>query len=153
MPTSKNAVLAYTALDSILANPKHHDQGSWVAGTQSSMSYTLDRLLNTCGTTACFAGWTVLTAGDTLLEERAIRDAEGTPLGRFIPARALELLRIDWDDAGRLFYDAENVDELVEAVQDVFGPDPRIPDDPSDLFQSGVAWYTIGEALTAARRS
>src|ERR1044072_1672642 len=44
-----NAKLAYEVLDYIEAHPEKHDQATY---------------FNSCGTTACFAGWASLLSGD-----------------------------------------------------------------------------------------
>jgi hypothetical protein len=72
---------------------------------------------NVCGTSACFAGWTCVLAGDTL--DAATCDAiapDGTR--RFIPDRARELLGIDLDTepAEYLFAASNDLDDIRRIV-------------------------------------
>jgi hypothetical protein len=148
-PTSPNAVLAYRVLDLITAHPEHHDQAAWLFNPDKrDVGYVLDQLLADCGTTACFAGWTCLAAGDVVAED-GIR-TPGVP--RSVEYRAADLLGIGTDDAEQLFFDAETLTQVVDTVKEVFGPDPRTPTDEDEgdglgLFQSAVAWYHTGGAL------
>lgn len=115
-----NAVLAYEVLDLIKANPEHLDMNDWAKSSHRTV-ITLATVTE-CGTTACFAGWTVLAAGDTI---DACRSWVVSPEGHWsvISDRARDLLGLDDETACDLFMET-NVD-LVPRVREIFGPDPR----------------------------
>ena len=110
-----NAKLAYEVLDYIEAHPEKHDQATY---------------FNSCGTTACFAGWASLLSGDEHTFDAThsmVTAYVRTPDGRIchIESRAMELLGLEYDDLTTgLFYAARNLDEVRIAVERIFGPRP-----------------------------
>lgn len=77
---------------------------------------------DTCGTVACFAGWNVLLAGDTVNFDPVIEDY--TAGGTEIPDRAQHLLGLTPGDAGELFHPDNGRARLGHIVTDLFGPRP-----------------------------
>jgi hypothetical protein len=117
-----NAELAWRVIDHIDAHPDQHDQGHWVRQTD-------------CGTTACFAGWTTILSGDRPVTELpgyvdgftdvVTVDPEGRSYDLTVQARARELLGITHQAAHDLFYNAMSLDDLRDAVAEIFGPRPE----------------------------
>lgn len=65
-----------------------------------------------CGTTACFAGWTVVIAGLGVHGTSTIHNSDGT--FDSVERAAVRLLGIDHMDAGRLFMcDVEDLDDVL----------------------------------------
>jgi hypothetical protein len=104
--TTPNAELAYKVLDHIDAHPESWDQGVWW-----------------CGSSGCYAGWTVALSG------------EAPTLDVDIPQRAAQLLGFEdreemdriTDDAGEdnwLFYSENTREDLGRLVVEIFGPRP-----------------------------
>lgn len=109
-----NAVLAYRVLDHIDAHPEEHRQTAWV--DQDS-----------CGTTACFAGWACLLAGDQApppadCPSAMVFSPDGHLHGVF--DRAQEHLGIDEETAEDLFSGDHLAEDLAELVPQIFGPRP-----------------------------
>lgn len=119
-----NATLAYEILDLIKANPGHLDMNDWVKSRRREV-ITLATVTE-CGTTACFAGWTVLAAGDALdvYWSRAFSRSGLRPGHRMISDRAQELLGLTDEDARDLFLETDDAD-LELRICEIFGPDPR----------------------------
>lgn len=128
--TTPNAALAYQVLDYIDAHPEQHDQGDFIRGVargvEGARSIAAEDM--PCGTRACFAGWAVLLGGKTidvvLFMPRAdlgeglieVDDAAAQLLG--LGKRGLD------GDAHRLFYEADNREDLGRLVAEIFGPRP-----------------------------
>ena len=130
-----NAKLAYQVLDHIDAHPEQWDQETYYE-------------VNECGTTACFAGWTVILSkvelnahGDVLLSSLPhevadlvgqIRSTEPSPLEdpqlAEIADVARVLLGIDRDQRGSLFYADNDREDLGTLVGELFGPRPLTDD-------------------------
>jgi hypothetical protein len=122
--TQPNAELAYRVLDHIDAHPEQWLQNVWIAKAE-------------CGTVGCVAGWTCLLSGDQPStpdedddpeEETELVHVAWESDSRFIPARAAELLGIEFDDAlwgyGGLFYAHNSREKLGVLVAEIFGPRP-----------------------------
>lgn len=120
----RDAARAYAVLDAIKQNEHALDMDRWVGrnGLAVLEPVTLDDLFNGgCGTTACFAGWTVLLAGYFIKE-----NDQATQLGNtlhYVPDLAGKLLGIGLADRDLLFFCDK--DSLPGLVEQVFGPDPR----------------------------
>lgn len=117
--TTPNAELAYRVLDHIDTHPEQHDQHVWIEQT------------STCGTAACFAGWTCLIAGDDpLFDEDDPETHEVLAEGSILPVggRAAALLGIPYDravPAGNILFDQHNTrEDLGRLVAEIFGPRP-----------------------------
>lgn len=124
-----DATRAWAVLDYIRTHPEHHDQADFFALSLYDPRRELsDRMqdvftdaagtLNSCGTTACFAGWVALLGGHRLNmygfnEHR-----------RHAQSIATELLGIDDEQADLLFFQAQSLDALETAIAEVFGPRP-----------------------------
>lgn len=126
-----NAALAYRVLDHIDAHPEQWDQDTYYAPSS-------------CGTTACFAGWSVLLSeipidrnGDVLLAdlEPEVAEAVGALSHRDymgpeyrhlaeVPEVAQVLLGINRGQKICLFYADQDRSSFGEAVEDIFGPRP-----------------------------
>jgi len=112
---------AYAVLDHIEKHPDLHNQGAWTTGalTWKIEGFAAEDMTPECGTTACFAGWTVLLNGDTMV-------------GSLVPAinyqhvadHAANLLDLDGSEQTKLFYIADSLDAVRSAVTEIFGPRP-----------------------------
>lgn len=138
-PAEPNPALAWRVLDYIEAHPERHNQSSWIDATRAGMT---DRVVDrndvegSCGTTACFAGWTLLLSGATIDLEDHMAYNQVSAAWQGVARFAADLLGIseaaapcgcsDCNDrpATRLFYRAETIEDLRKAVFDVFGPRP-----------------------------
>ncbi len=120
-----NAELAYKVLDLTAAHPDRLNMSNWATdptGRNSPVVLATLTAANTCGTTACFAGWAVAvsgygasTAGDVY--------RDGHIVSEDIQAFAAGLLRIsEWDAENNLFFADE--DDLPDRVFELFGPRP-----------------------------
>lgn len=126
-----NAELAYKVLDYIKAHPDLHDQGEFLHPSRELdqlfdrcefVPVTTDVVIQHCGTTACFAGWTALLSGKTLHASGNVREEGGRTID--IERAAAGLLRINEYAASDLFYGAKDLDEVDAAVAEIFGPRP-----------------------------
>jgi hypothetical protein len=118
--SSPNAELAYKVLDHIDAKPASWNQGWWL-------------IQGDCGTTACFAGLACVLSGDQPDFDHADDPPEhGWTYGSTVdtadqgatdvPRRAKRLLRLDSEDANRLFHSANTRADLGRLVEGIFGP-------------------------------
>jgi len=105
-----NFVLADAVMNAIEANPAQHDQAWWAEKTP-------------CGTTMCFAGWTVTVAGAKLVWSK---DQESTSLcidsegkEHYIEVYAEGLLELSPAESLKLFYSCDNFEELREALEEM----------------------------------
>lgn len=126
--TTPNTVRAYVTLDHIDANPADWNQKTWW-----------------CGTSGCFAGWTVTLAGEKIDSRGAIRVGPGQFDVVHIGTRAAQLLGFtgeaalndvawkalgepdpdsDDSDEWELFSALNTRDDLGRIVEAVFGPRP-----------------------------
>lgn len=119
--TPEQVERAHEMLDHIERYPESHDQNWWIMGPAARPGLDAAQVLNTCCTTACAAGWTVLLAGGVLRGTQATM-----PDGRrvSIPGKAASLLGLDGVEADRLFWGADDLAEVRKAVFDIFGPRP-----------------------------
>lgn len=133
----KNATLAYEVKDIIAKHPDHLFMGTWAGWrdpdglVQSEMFdssecgvglITLDDLTaDSCGTVACYAGWTAAVAGYSL--QPYFHDARKPDERWNISVLAAELLGLSVVDQERLFYCHNS--QLSDRIEEIFGPDPR----------------------------
>ncbi len=132
-----NAARAWQVLDHIHGHLDHHDQGQFMDVADNELPdyngegiplfagdlyFNAGQVVNSCGTTACFAGWTALLTGHAL---NAYGIAEN---GRHAQSIASKELDIDDEQAELLFFDAQDIQALDEAVIQVFGPRPAAAD-------------------------
>lgn len=120
-----NAALAYEILDLIKANPEHLNMSNWAISSRRGV-ITLATVTE-CGTTACFAGWTVLVAGEAIdMDWLRLVDWSGalSQRGGSISDRARDLLGLSDEDAHDLFLGTDDAD-LEPRIREIFGPDPR----------------------------
>lgn len=105
-------------------------------GDVSVLSYeaSVDELLE-CGTTACFAGWTCVLNGDTLVnritnvvstdeDERPLAmdcRIKGESVMMTIEARAAQLLGLADSEAHEVFCNTENIDDVASTLRDITG--------------------------------
>jgi hypothetical protein len=90
-------------MDFIDKNPDRHYQGVW-------------GLKNQCGTTACFAGWTVLMNGGSIQSANIFLDKDGKPIdsvGRY----AAEILGLNDRDLDTMFLRALDRDDLHDHIE------------------------------------
>lgn len=129
--TTPNAELAYKVLDLIQVNPEHFDMDSWSGGPGANRNPVgLDDLTKDltsadgCGTTACFAGWTIAVSGYRVgvRAEVLCGDSDGEA-SLHIEGFAADLLGIDDEQMNELFY-VEN-ENIADAVAEIFGPRPE----------------------------
>lgn len=120
--TPEQVERAYEMLDHIERYPDSHNQNWWIMGVGNPpKGRDAAQVLNSCRSTACAAGWTVLLAGGVLRDSRATM-----PDGRkvTIPDEAASLLGLDDVEADDLFWQARDLAEVRKAVFDIFGPRP-----------------------------
>lgn len=140
-----DAARAWAVMDFIETNPEKHDQGNWFftewmeTREEIEKAHADARENNWCGTTACFAGWTSLLAGDRMLswEERRnatdrffsteIRSAD-TGRVRSVRERARDLLGLTESQADLLFDGGNSRNELKRLITNIFGPRPTPKD-------------------------
>jgi hypothetical protein len=128
--TLEEITRAYQVLDHIEAHPDLHDQDFWLHDSDSDRDrdadldgpvvVTAQDVMSGCGTTACYAGWTVLLAGKPIIDyswTTAVR------IGR-VSDVAADLLGLDGREEQQLFHDAEDLADVRKAVADIFGPRP-----------------------------
>jgi len=120
--TDEHTRRAYAVLDHIERNPEQHNQDSWLSVRPTpGKPFRAEHM--GCGTTACYAGWTVLLVGGEFLgnswaylpslgESRGVTDA------------AAHLLGLTLDETDTLFHDARDLPEVRKAVFEIFGPRP-----------------------------
>jgi hypothetical protein len=115
-----NAELAWRVIDHIDAHPEQHDQNAWIDKSAS------------CGTVACYAGWTCLLSNDEPFEdEDGDTDNEVWVDGHIetVQHRALHLLGLSYDRDtrfGHLLFAPENTrEDLERLVAEIFGPRPE----------------------------
>ena len=131
---------AYTVLDYIEAHPHLHDQNGWVRTPHTfhpDPTSPVDRAYaeTHCGTVACYAGWTALLNGDTVIYGAQVILDGGRK--RTVEWRAADLLGLADDEIDRLFYQAGDIDELRDAVARIFGPRPA--DMPTPVIPAVMA--------------
>ncbi len=97
-----NKPLLEKVMTHINDHPDVHDQEVWTVNPD----YYDPSNIENCGTAACFAGWTCLLSGYTS------RDVE-------VESKAVELLGIEWDDAGVLFHSDNTREDLNLMVKDL----------------------------------
>lgn len=122
-----NAELAYRTLDAIDAHRAHFNMNSWAdGGSIDDRPIGLDELTDNnshrCKTTACFAGWAVALSGYQLGPHADVIDTSGDRVHHDIGDFAANLLGLDNETGGYLFYVED--DEINGAVERVFGPRP-----------------------------
>lgn len=117
--TGPNAELAYRVLDTALA-VKRLDMGNWSSSGDKPVG--LDELTaETCGTTACMAGWTVALSGMKVNTAGRVYDLSGNEVG-YVKDLATNLLGLTIDEADDLFYSEDC--QVEEIVAEIFGPRP-----------------------------
>lgn len=124
-----NADLAYRVLDYIEAHPEQHNQATFIFGYGNLPVLSKDNA--PCGTTACFAGWTVLLTGHQIVVKNPVttrvrRGNTLVPIDEF----AADLLGIDMralegGGAYDLFYEAASLEEVRDDIERLFGPRPQ----------------------------
>lgn len=133
MKTIEQVTQAYAVLDFIEAHPDKHDQSRWIYSPTAEeippgvigpdevyAGYDRDRVLNECGTTACYAGWYALLAGRVFSGYGHLLSGGRQDVPRF----AAKGLGLTPDEAYALFYDADDLADVRKAVFEIFGPRP-----------------------------
>lgn len=138
-----NTELAKKIKAAITAKPELWDQHKWAAVPTGAFVVAPEEFEEgegldlTCGTTMCLAGWACHLSGEkidwTVTEEDGDkRVAHRLKSGAAIEDRAAELLEIDWEDAGNLFYaynEETALDHLTQLIEDGAVHDPNRLDD------------------------
>lgn len=119
--SAPNAELAYRVLDTARAVDRL-DMDEWSNSGDKPIGLAELTAVETCGTTACLAGWTAAMHGLKVDTAGRVYDASGTDVGH-VEYVAADLLGISSGQAHDLFY-VENED-LDEAFVEVFGPRPE----------------------------
>lgn len=103
-----NRELAQKIYDTITAKPELWDQHTWAAFNDQPTD--ADEIVEgSCGTTMCLAGWACHLSGEKIdWANGEMQDgkwvAHRLKSGEQVEERATQLLDIDWEDAGWLFY-------------------------------------------------
>jgi hypothetical protein len=119
--TAPNAELAYKVLDYIEAHPERHDQNAWV-GEGGPVDATAESV-ESCGTTACFGGWTVLLSGLAIdIAAGVVLDGERLD----VSTAAGKLLGLSEGQKENLFFGADDLDDVRFEVAEIFGPRPAV---------------------------
>lgn len=121
-----NTALLYRTLDTVIEKEPLGlvDMTSWVnnphrAVVTSTQAECRDRqaAAGVCGSTACFAGWTLLQDGGDVLENLDIRLADGTVIDSGdIGVKAREMLGLTAWEAEALFYASNNLTGIKHVV-------------------------------------
>lgn len=116
---------AFELLDFLKNHPDSHDQNFFASPAfgkrmSSFEPLTAARALNECGTVACAAGWAVLLAGGRIARP-SLAVIPRIGLTGEVPVLAAELLGLDDDEAYRLFFDAQDLDDVADAIWDIYG--------------------------------
>lgn len=125
-----NAEMAWRAYDLAMKHHDHFNMDTWIAGDDhdDDLVQGVGGLLETCGTTACLAGWVAALAGDTLSTSMGMalpygHDSSAPQFAwRTIWGRAKRLLDIDGAQANAVFLCQE--EDLLENMIRVFGSRP-----------------------------
>lgn len=120
--TPEQVTRAHEMLEHIERYPDSHDQNWWFYPDEHSGSFNLARVLNTCGTTACAAGWTVLLAGGVFDGQGWVTMSDGSR--GLLQNVACNLLGLIDDEFQELFIAAGDRADVRKAVFDIFGPRP-----------------------------
>lgn len=105
--TQPNVALLRKTLEHIEAHPDEWDQKWWAARTK-------------CGTTFCFAGWTVALGSSTEVAWQ-YGYAVCTATGELISDVARDLLGLDDNQADRLFGGSNTLADIRRTVEDIIG--------------------------------
>lgn len=112
-----NLELGKTVRDLIKAHPDQHDQSTWTSRSDENP-------IESCGTTACIAGWTAAARGFTLAQlQKNGFTFEGEQCYD-IETWAREALDLDYDDASDLFYTFDEVDAM-EKLENLIADEER----------------------------
>lgn len=124
--TTEQRELAGMVLEHIEAHPETHDQFSWIVTDWKE--WAGDSLpsmaeLQSCGTTACVAGWTVLLGAPAEVRVQHQRDnADGgvwSDFYRWVPDRATELLGITTAEADYLFDSTRSRAQVISHLMEL----------------------------------
>ncbi len=125
--TAEQVRRAYELLDFLHEHPEHHDQDFWIDRGPNRLAFPAGaaRVLNTCGTTACAAGWTALLNGYEFVSFDYVSlpdlpDADVEPA----PEVAADLLGLTGAEAIQLFHESADLAEVTDAIHEIFGPRP-----------------------------
>lgn len=122
--TVEQRTRAYAVLDFIEAHPDKHDQDYWLMSfsRMPQGGFTTETALKRCGTTACYAGWTVLLAGLPIQY-----DPWGDTDKRWLVRnRAAVLLGLTDGEEQALFRHARDLADVRKTVSEIFGPRPQV---------------------------
>lgn len=117
-PTLRGRALAKRVVETIELFPEKHEQDIWVGvplvedgetvlNWNGYIQATPEQVIESCGTSACLAGWSVLLTGHTYNRGRV----EGVPSkctccgDAAVEEYAAELLELDYQQADNLFMD------------------------------------------------
>jgi hypothetical protein len=109
---ARNIELIEKVMQHIKDHPENHSQAVWVSETE-------------CGTTACFAGWTLLMTGARCFGLECLYGEDGRLIVD-VPNAARRLLGIGIDDADVLFYQIKTCPALELAVKDLVNGNGRL---------------------------
>lgn len=135
--TPEQTALAYEVLDFCLANPDKHDQSYWLlpgpidARPASAERCAVDaaQASNWCGTTACYAGWTVLLSGKRIAWSMwGIREEGSSPwvteTVSSVAGVAMRMLGLTYMEAHEVFQVAQTPDDVADEIERIYGPRP-----------------------------
>lgn len=119
--TAEQVARAYELSAFLQEHEDAHDQNTWLRPFTPTMDLIgMAQALNDCGTTACAAGWTCLLAGGLFVGGATLVRPDGSYA--FAEEWAAELLGLTTKEAYRLFWGAETLAEVKDAIEDIYGP-------------------------------
>lgn len=124
----RGAPLAKAVAEYITAHPEEWDQGQWGIETD-------------CGTTACFAGWTLILTDRAEFERGVLAGSNAS-----VPLRASLLLGKDFDslffwDPDEEYREQLELDGLEEDILDIVVP---VYDKLKEMWQRVATYYPKG---------
>jgi len=114
-----NVELMDKTLDFIEQHPENHYQGAWMRkGVEDAPAVDLPDGRHLCGTAACFAGWAVTLAGETMDIYGYLVESDGTTK-RHVENVAAEMLGLDRWSADVLFAARNKRADLRRMVENI----------------------------------
>lgn len=110
--TEINAPLLWKVYDHIKNHPKEWDQNNWISRWDALYGSRPATLSGKCGTTACFAGWTVQLSGHNIIWGDPAHGYSSECDAGLIEDVARRELGLNDRQATRLFYSLGSIDNI-----------------------------------------